>query len=274
MPAANFTDKVVLITGASSGIGQALAEAFAKQGARLALVARNTEKLHELESQFTARSIKCLSIPANVRDRAAVTAAVATVQRHFNRLDILVNNAGIGQASTVEDTSLDEFRDVFETNFFGPLHFMQAAIPVMTEQGSGLIIQISSLNGFCAIPLGSAYCASKFALEAMSESARYELHRHNIRVLVVRPGVTDTSFFDNARHFREKNPFPLDRMMSAETVARKILRAAAGNRRELALTAEGKLLWWMKKIAPHLVDRILAGYVKARPATTTGSAVS
>ncbi len=140
----------------------------------------------------------------------------------------------------------------------------------MIERRSGLLIQISSLNGFCAIPLGSAYCASKFALEALSDSLRIELRPAGIRVLVVQPGLTDTDFFDNARHFRERNPFPLQRMMSAETVAKKTLAAAAAGRRRLTLTADGKALWWMKKLAPWLVDLILARLVSRALAASAG----
>ena len=121
--------------------------------------------------------------------------------------------------------------------------------------------------GFCAVPLGSAYSASKFALEAMSQSARLELYKHNVHVLIVRPGVTDTEFFDHSKNFREQNPFPLRRMMSPDAVAAKVLRAAARRRREIVLTADGKMLWWLKKFSPRLVDRILLQYVQVRPST-------
>jgi dehydrogenase/reductase SDR family protein 7B len=110
------------------------------------------------------------------------------------------------------------------------------------------------------VPLGSAYCASKFALEAMSKSARLELHKHNVHVLIVRPGLTDTEFFDRSKNFHERNPFPLRRLMNEDDVAAKILRAAARRRRDLVLTADGKMLWWLMKFSPRLVDRILMQY--------------
>jgi short-subunit dehydrogenase len=253
-----FRDQVVLITGASSGIGRALAGEFARQGARIALVARNTEKLKAVAQSLPGEH---WVLPADVTQPAAVQRAVAAV----GRIDVLVNNAGIGHCATVADTSLEEFRAVFDTNVFGVLHFLQAVVPGMIERRSGLIIQISSLNGFCAVPLAGAYCASKFALEAMSQSLRLELHRHHVRVLVVRPGVTNTEFFDRAKHFREINPFPLRHVMPADVAAAKIVRAAARGRRELVLTAEGKALWWLKKLSPALTDRILMHHIKTQP---------
>lgn len=260
MPAMRFRDQVVLITGASSGIGRALAGEFARQGARVALVARNATRLHTVAKSLPGEH---WVLPADVTKPDEVARAVATV----GRVDVLVNNAGIGYCATVADTPLEDYRAVFETNFFGTFHFLQAVVPGMIQRRSGLLIQISSLNGFCSVPLGSAYCASKFALEGMSQSVRIELHKHKVRMLIVRPGVTDTEFFDHAKHFRQMNPFPMRHLMPAELAAAKIVSAAARGKRELVLTAEGKVLWWLKKLSPALVDRILLRYIKPRPST-------
>jgi dehydrogenase/reductase SDR family protein 7B len=267
---ASLSRKVILVTGASSGIGRALATILAQQGAHVALIARNETKLRELEHQLALLPGRRLVLPADVRLPADVGRCVATVLHEFGRIDVLVNNAGKGFCGRIEETPLQDLQDVMATNFVASFLFLQAVIPHMTRQRSGLIIQMSSLNGFSAVPLGSAYCASKFALEALSESARMELKRYHVHVLVVRPGVTDTSFFDNAKNFRAQNPFPMNRFMSPDEVARKTLRAAVRHRRELVLTIEGKLLWWLKKLCPHLVERILVQYVKARPATSPG----
>lgn len=247
MPAVDFQNKVVLVTGASSGIGRALAAEFGRQGAQVLPVSRSGPER------------------ADVRDPAQVGAVVTRALERFGRIDVLVNNAGIGYCATVEDTPLEDYREVFETNFWGAFHFLKAVLPGMIERRSGLIIQISSLNGFCAVPLASAYCASKFALEGLSQSARLELHPHNIRMLIVRPGVTDTGFFDHAKHFRQNNPFPLRHPMPAEVAAKQIVRAAARGKRELVLTAEGRALWWLKKFSPTLVDHLVLRHVRARP---------
>jgi len=252
-----FNDQVVLITGASSGIGRALAGEFARQGAHLVLVARNVEKLKAVAQSLPGQH-RVLS--ADVTKPDEVQRAVAAV----GRVDVLVNNAGIGHCAALADMKLDEIRVVMDTNFFGPLYFLRAIIPGMIERRSGLIIQISSVNGFCAIPLGSAYCASKFALEGMSQSLRLELCHHNVHMLIVRPGVVDTEFFDNSKHFHQNNPFPLRNLMPPDVAAAQIVRAAARGKREIVLTGDAKILWWMKKFSPRLVDRILLHYVKAR----------
>jgi len=263
MANAPFQDQVVLVTGASSGIGRALAAAFARQGARVVLVARNEARLRALEQELATCPGQRLVVPADVRQADQVEQAVQTAVQRFGQIDVLVNNAGKGHCGSVEETSLEEFRDVFDTNFFGAFLFTRAVAPHMVKRRSGLLIQISSVNGFCAVPLGSAYSASKFALEAFSQTARLEWEAHNVHVLIVRPGLIDTEFFDNAKNFREKNPFPTDRRMSAERAAQLIVRAAAARRRDLVITADGKMLWWLKKISPRLVDRILVHYIKA-----------
>jgi len=261
-----FRDQAVLITGASSGIGRALARAFAGQGAHVALVARNAEKLHDIVQELAALPGQRIAVPADVRDPQQVRAAVQTTVEQFGRLDVLVNNAGKGYCGAMADMSLDDLQDLFATNFYGTVHCYQAALPHLRRNRRGLIIQMSSVSGFCSVPLGGAYSATKFALEAFSTAARLELAGDGVRVLVVRPGVTDTNFFDNAKNFRAMNPFPLDRKMSPDVLARQVLRAAAKGKRELVLTFEGRASYWLHRLCPSLLERIVASYVKARPA--------
>jgi short-subunit dehydrogenase len=237
----------------------------------VALLARNRERLQALEKELRAAGGDVAAFPADVCEPAQVAAAVTDALMQFGRVDVLVNNAGKGLTSSVADTALTEYRDIFETNYLGAITVLQAVLPAMQARGSGTIVMISSVNGFCAVPLGSAYCASKFAMEALAESLRIELRPAGLHVLVVRPGATDTEFFDNAKRFRELNPFPLRHLMSAAAVARHTLRAVRQRRRAITLTAEGKLLWWLKKFSPALVDRILAAYVRARPAASASA---
>ena len=262
---AAFRDKVVVLTGASSGIGRALATALAAQGAHVALISRTTANLQAVAQQLAHCHGQRLVVPADVRDPQQVDRAVAIVLEQFGHIDVLVNNAGKGYCGELADMPLAELHDLFETNFFGAVSFYRAVVPHMIKRRSGLIIQISSVSGVCAVPLGGGYCATKFALEAFSDSARLELRRHNIRVLVVRPGITDTEFFDHAKNFRAVNPFPIDRRMAPDVLARQVLRAAAAGRRELVLTPEAKFSCWLKRLAPRLLDRILLHYVKPRP---------
>lgn len=265
MAAISFRDQVVLVTGASSGLGRALATGLASQGAQVALVSRNEEKLRALERDLAGLPGQRLVVPVDVCVPDQVERAVAATLAKFGRIDVLINNAGIGQFNTVADTPLADYRAIFETNFYAPLHFLHTVAPHMIAQGAGLIIQISSLNGFCAIPMASAYCASKFAVEALSQSVRIELKPHGVRVMIVRPGVTATEFFDHSKNFHANNPFPIRHLMTAEVAAGKILAAATRGHCDLVLTSDGKILWWLKKLSPRLVDWILFQYSKPRP---------
>lgn len=235
-----FHEKVVLITGASSGIGRALAEEFARQGAQVVPVARSGEN----------------SVDVTKLDQ--VQRIVANTLARFGRIDVLVNCAGIGMVAAAVEMETSDLRAVLETNFFGAYNALRAVSRHMIERRSGLIIQMSSVNGFCAVPLGSAYVASKFALEGFSRCARAELRPHNIRVLIVRPGLTDTGFFDKAKNFRANDPFPMKRMLSPEYVAKKTVEAAARGRKEIVLSWEGKFIWCVNKLSPQLADWIIA----------------
>lgn len=258
-----LTDKVVFLTGASSGIGRALAKSLSHQGAHVALVARNLNRLLALQSELAGCAGERLVLQADVTQTAEIADAVTKTLDRFGRIDVLVNNAGIGQASSLMDTQLDELHHIFETNFFGAFAVLQAVVPHMMKRRTGLVIQLSSLNGFFVVPLGGAYVSSKFAIEALSRTARVELRPHNIRVLVVRPGLTDTDFFNRAKYFRDRDPFSMKQMMSPEEVAEQIVRAAVHERSELILGREGKLLWWLAKLSPRLVDWLATRHAQA-----------
>jgi short-subunit dehydrogenase len=231
---------------------------FAQHSANVVLLARSADKLRALERELAPLPGVRLVVPADIRLPEQVESALATALERFGHIDVLVNCAGIGMARAVTDTKLDDLRDVFETNFFGAFNILRAVARHMIQRRSGFIIEMSSVNGFCPVPLGSAYVASKFALEGLARTARAELRSHNVDMLIVRPGLTDTEFFDKAKHFRESDPFPMERMMSPRSVARKTVQAAARGRREIVLGREGKFLWWLSKLSPQLVDWIIA----------------
>lgn len=268
MDSTPFREQVVLVTGASSGIGRALAAAFAAQGAHVILIARTESDLRVVERQLAVYPGQRLALPCDVREPQEVQRAVQTALTHFGRVDVLVNNAGKGYCGELASMPAADLHDLFATNFFGAVYFYQAIVPQMLQRRRGQIIQISSVSGFLAVPLGGGYSATKFALEAFSDSARLELQAHGIRVLVVRPGFTDTAFFDHAKNFRTMNPFPEHAKMSPEKLAGRVLRATASGRRELVLTADGKFSYFLKRLAPSLLDRLVVHYVKARPAAT------
>jgi NAD(P)-dependent dehydrogenase (short-subunit alcohol dehydrogenase family) len=185
--------KVALVTGASTGIGLATAVLLAGNGAKLALNARSEDKLEELSGELPGSAV----FPADMSDESAVRTMVADVLEHFGRLDILINNAGRGLYGPLESIDTEDYRRLLELNLVGPLVAMQAAIPVMREQGAGTIVNISSGTALMYAPGLSGYSATKRALGALSLTARSELAGENITVSLVYPYVTKSDFYKN-----------------------------------------------------------------------------
>jgi NAD(P)-dependent dehydrogenase (short-subunit alcohol dehydrogenase family) len=188
----NINGDVVLITGASSGIGKACAEHLATKGYRVYGTSRRAPFPPEGKS-FPKM------IQMDVRDNDSVKRGVEYVLSEEGRIDVVVNNAGIGIAGAVEETSVEEAKDIFETNFFGVHRVCRAILPIMREQKSGLIVNISSIMGLIALPFQPFYSASKFALEGMTESLRMEVKPFGIRVVLIEPGDIKTPFVDNRK---------------------------------------------------------------------------
>jgi short-subunit dehydrogenase len=233
----DIRDKVVLITGASGGIGLVTARRFAAEGARLALVARSADALERLANELREQGHEAVAIRADMRDASQVRRAVENTVERFGRLDVLINNAGQGARGTIADVDPEHFHQIIELNIFGPVVAMQATIPVMRRQGGGLIINISSMTSKLQIPGIGAYAATKAALNKLSETARVELAPDNIRVVCVFPRVTATDFGANylgnqnwrpPQHQRGQS-FTVD---SPEFVAEKILAAAVNETEE------------------------------------------
>ncbi len=187
-----MSSRVVLITGASSGLGRVCAEHLAALGHRVYGTSRGAS-FPGPDAPDAGPSL----IPMDVRDDASVRAAVDFVLARHGRLDVLVNNAGVGLAGSVEDTTPDEARDLFETNLFGAHRVCRAVLPTLREQRAGLIVNISSLGGLVTIPFQGFYSASKFALESMSEALRMEARPFGVRVTLLEPGDFKTNFTAN-----------------------------------------------------------------------------
>lgn len=184
--------RVALVTGASSGIGEAAAVALAAAGATVAVSARRVERLQELVRKIEAMGTRALALPGDIADEKVATHVVGETVRQFGRLDILVNSAGIIQAGNVENADIDEWRRVFEVNLFGSLCTCKAAIPHMRALGRGDIINISSTSARRAANRFLSYSASKFSLNAMTEGLRQVVCTEGIRVCVIEPGATAT----------------------------------------------------------------------------------
>lgn len=226
----DIQDKVVIITGASEGIGRATAKRFAEAGAKLALVARSVDRLAELADELRERGCDAISAPSDVSDPAQLKRAVAETVRHFGRIDVLINNAGQAAVGRIADLDLGDFRQIVDLNLFGSFIAMQSVIPIMQEHGEGLIINVSSMVSKMSIPALGAYAATKAALNALSNTARAELAPEGIRVITVFPRMTSTDFSIHSLGNREmhqryhSNPnVPVD---TPEQVADMILTAA------------------------------------------------
>lgn len=218
-------NKVVIITGASEGIGEATARAFADAGAKLVLAARSADKLSVVADSLPAEA-EPLIVPTDMTDQAQVRALIEKAYERFGRIDILINNAGRAAVGSVATINPDHYRQIIELNLLGPLHALQAVVPKMQAQGGGVIINISSNVSKLAIPGIGAYASTKYALNGLSLTARNELADDNIRVVLFHPGATATGFGKNALIENPgvgPNPSNSD---SAEAVAQKILEAA------------------------------------------------
>jgi uncharacterized protein len=254
---ARFQDKVVIITGASSGIGLETALAFAREGARVVLAARTQTKLQAVADAHPDLRERLHIIPADVTKEEDVRRLVATTITQFSRVDILINNAGIGMRATVEEAPVNDSRSLMEVNLFGPLRCLQAVLPQMRQQKSGQIVNIGSvLSAVVSIDNG-IYCASKFALLALTDTLRMELHGTGIEAISVLPAYTDTPFFDNMYHSSTVAPISPFKGQRPSQVASAILYACAHHKRQVALTFSARIAIWLRRLSPTLLDFIV-----------------
>jgi NADP-dependent 3-hydroxy acid dehydrogenase YdfG len=246
--------RVALVTGASSGIGAATARVFAGAGLRVALCARRKDRLEQLAADLIARGGEATVHAVDVTDALAVRAMVDDVAARWGRLDVLVNNAGRGFAATLEQTTTEELRALMELNVVAVLGATQAVLPIMRRQGSGHVINISSVVGRRAVPYRAAYSATKFALGALSEALRVELTGTGIAVTLVYPIRTSETEFHEVEV--QKVPWrPMGPVQPAERVARSILRCVRRPRPEIYPYWPVRILAVMSVLAPGLVDR-------------------
>jgi NAD(P)-dependent dehydrogenase (short-subunit alcohol dehydrogenase family) len=192
-------EKVALVTGSSSGIGYETSLSLAREGYFTYATMRNTKKKDVIKKIAEEESLPLKVIELDVDNEDSVENAVKTIIDEKQRIDVLVNNAGWGIWGTAEDVSIEEFRAQFETNFFSVVRMIQKVAPIMRKQGTGDIVNISSIAGRIGFPVSTAYISSKFAIEGLSESLRYELGPFGVNVIIIEPGVIKTNFFDSMK---------------------------------------------------------------------------
>jgi short-subunit dehydrogenase len=217
--------KVAVITGASMGIGEAVAKLFADRGASVVLLSRDAERAEAARGRV-GHAERTLALACDVRNREEIDRVVGLTLHHFQRIDVWINNAGHGILDSVANVDMSAVRETFETNFFGALEAMQAVIPVMKQQGSGAIINISSVAGHIPIPFHAVYSATKFAMNAIGKAARIELRSSGINVLTVCPGYVRTDFSKNSVKGKEQKQVRPARVrgITVERVANAVLQ--------------------------------------------------
>ena len=225
--------KVVVVTGASTGIGEEIAKIFADQGASVVLLSRDASRA-EAARHRVGHTDRTLALACDVRHREEIDRALGLTLHHFDRVDVWVNNAGVGIRDAVADVEMSACRELFDTNFFGMIHGMQAVIPLMKERGGGTIINISSVVGHIPMAFSAPYSASKFAVNALGKAARMELKRDHINVLTVCPGYVRTDFGEHVLADRGWTVRPQSvRGITAERVARATYDGYRKGKREV-----------------------------------------
>jgi NAD(P)-dependent dehydrogenase (short-subunit alcohol dehydrogenase family) len=248
---------VVAITGASAGIGREAALAFAREGARLSLCARREDRLREVAEAAGAMGSEVLVQVVDVAEEEQVRRFLEATVGRFGRLDVLVNNAGYGVRGRVEETPAQDYRRLMDVNYLGTVFGCRTAVPVMRRQGSGVIINVSSIVGHRALPGGAAYAATKAAQVSLTESLRGELAGSGVHACSVHPIGTSTEFAEVADRTSDgRTGGPVGPQQSALEVARAIVRCARRPRPEVYPHRLSRAIVWLNALSPGLVDRL------------------
>jgi short-subunit dehydrogenase len=258
----NLRGARILITGASSGIGRCLAEQAAREGARLALVARTADNLAELAGALAASGAETIALPADLTSEHDRQNVLARVVERFDGLDVLINNAGVGSWGHFTESSEAISRQVMEVNFFAPAELIRLAIPVLRRGSYPAIVNVASMCGRRGVPAWTEYSASKFALCGLTEALRGEMVRFGIDVLLVLPGLTRSELWQHLVHDTGRYRLDLSKAMTPEYVAAGILRALKKNRTETILGREARWILGVHRFLPCLGERVLARQVR------------
>lgn len=255
-----YQDKVVWITGASSGIGEALAREFSAQGARLVLSARREAELERVRASC-ARPEAHIVLPLDMTDSDALSVHVNTVLERCGHIDVLVNNAGISQRSLVKDTALDVDRRIMEVDFFGPVALIKAVLPHMLARRAGQLVAVSSVVGLVATPWRSAYAAAKHAIVGFCDALRAEVHDEGVQVAVLFPGFVRTNVSLSALTADGSAHGIVDPQqetaMPADVFAQQAVAALARGEERIVIAGREKLAIWLGRLSPGLLARVI-----------------
>ncbi len=253
-------DKVVVITGASSGIGLALAYKFGIEGSKLVISGRNMENLMQAEYNLKAKNIQVVSVVGDVANQVDSSLLIQRAIKEYGKLDVLICNAGISMRALVADVDVDVLHKLMDTNFWGTVYACKFALPhILKSQGS--IVGVSSIAGFRGLPARAGYSASKFAMHGFLESLRTEVLKKNVHILLACPGFTASNIRNTALvangSIQGESPLEETKIMTADTVATIIYEGVLKRKRDIIMTSQGKLTVWMNKLLPGLMDKMV-----------------
>jgi dehydrogenase/reductase SDR family member 7B len=261
-------DKVMVVTGASSGIGAALALEGLARGMKVVMAARRLEQMETLAGDAGFSSDSCLLVRADVARQEDCAQLVRLAVESFGRLDVLINNAGISMRALFSDSSPEVLERIMQVNFWGAVYCTHYALPWLLKSG-GSVVGISSVAGFKGLPARTGYSASKFALQGFLESLRIENRKTGLHVLIACPGFTASNIRKAALGgdgmAQGESPRDEGSMMTADAVARHILRAVEQRKTSLVLTRQGKLTLWLNKLFPNWVDKLVYEHMASEP---------
>jgi len=254
-----MTDQVVIITGASSGIGKACGFVFSEKGARVVLAARNEKKLNDIEEKLHSLNRQVLIVQTDVSREEDCKNLIEKTLERFGRIDVLINNAGISMRGLFQDTSLDVLHKLMDTNFWGTVYCTHYALPHLLKK-KGSVVGISSIGGFQGLPGRTGYSSSKFAMHGFLETLRVEHLKNGLHVMIAAPGFTSTNVRKSALGpdglSQGESPRDENKMMTPDKVAKIIAQGVKRRKRLIIMTGEGKLTVFIRRLAPKLIDKI------------------
>ncbi len=261
-------DKVVIITGASSGIGEALAKRFASLGAKVVIAARNIEKLNKLADELHQDTKDVLPVKTDVSKEADCRNLINETVIKFGGIDVLINNAGISMRALFENTDLEVIRKLMDVNFWGTVYCTKFALPHLLKS-KGSVAGVSSIAGYKGLPGRAGYSASKFAMQGFLEVLRIENMKKGLHVLIACPGFTASNIRNTALSadgsMQGESPRDEDKMMSAGEVAQHIVKAIQKRKDRLTLTSQGKLTVTLNKFFPKFMDKMVYNHMAKEP---------
>ena len=253
-------NKVVIITGASSGIGKALAYEFATRGAKVVMGARNITHLSIIEKDIVEKGGEAISIKTDVSIESDCVNLINEAINNFGKIDVLINNAGISMRALFEDTDLDVIKKLMDVNFWGTVFCTKYALPHILKQ-KGSVVGVSSIAGIKALPARTGYSASKYAMDGFLEALRVENLRKGIHVLIAYPGFTASNIrntsLDAHGSAQGESPRDEDKMMTPEEVAVHVYKAVLKRKKKIILTRQGKLIFQINKFVPAMLDKMI-----------------